>query len=271
MSRIVVANDQSIQEASDLIRKGEIVVLPTETVYGLGADATSDEAVKKIFQAKQRPAVNPLIIHLSNFDNLEEYADSHPKQKALMSQFCPGPLTFILNKKEDAPISKFVTAGLDTIAIRFPAHPAMKQVIERSEKPIAAPSANRSGEPSATTPQDVAKSLGKKIDMILAAGKCDVGLESTVLDLSGDTPTILRPGAITKEKIEEIIGEVLVDEGNHEKPKSPGQLLKHYAPSIPVRLNAVDVNDGEALLAFGSTKFMGLKKGGAANELPEES
>ena len=135
--------------------------------------------------------------------------------------------------------------------------------------PIAAPSANASGEPSATTPKHVAESLGDKVDFILAAGACDVGLESTVLDLSGDTPVILRPGAITPEDLEPILGAIEIDEGHHDAPKSPGQLLKHYAPSIPVRMNAVDIEEGEALLAFGSTKFMGVKSGGAAKDLPD--
>ena len=166
-------------------------------------------------------------------------------------------------------MSDLVTAGLETLAVRVPSHKVMRQVMQEAGVPIAAPSANASGEPSATTPKHVAESLGDNVDFILAAGACDVGLESTVLDLSGDVPIILRPGAITPEDLEPILGTVEIDDGHHDAPKSPGQLLKHYAPSIPVRMNAVDVEEGEALLAFGSIKFMGIKSGGAASELPE--
>lgn len=270
MSRIVLANDQSIAEAAEHIAQGDIVVLPTETVYGLGADATSDEAVQKIFDAKERPAVNPLIIHVANREDAFLYAQENEIARKLSEIFWPGPLTLILKKREGAGISTLVTAGLNTIAVRMPEHKVMNQAIKQSGKPIAAPSANKSGEPSATTPQDVAQSLGDKVDMILADGKCDIGLESTVLDLSGDVPTILRPGAIKKEDLEAYLDVVEVDEGHQEKPKSPGQLLKHYAPSLPVRLNAVDVKKGEALLAFGPIKFMGIEGGGAAKDLPEE-
>jgi len=269
MSRIILANDQSIEKASDQILEGNIVVLPTETVYGLSADATNDNAVKKIFDAKERPAINPLIVHLLNIDQIKQYAEPHDLLSKLVSVFCPGPLTFILNKKETTDISNLVTAGLSTIAVRFPSHPVMRAIIEKAGVPIAAPSANKSGEPSATTPQDVAHSLGNKVDMILAAGKCEIGLESTVLDLSGEIPTILRPGAITKEQIEDVIGVVEIENNPKDKPKSPGQLLKHYAPSLPVRLNAVDVKKGEALLAFGAVKFMGVEGGGHAKDLPE--
>lgn len=269
MSSIILADQDSIQKAADKIKKGEIVVLPTETVYGLGADATNTKAVQKIFDAKQRPAINPLIIHVVDKSDVDLYAEQNEISKKLVEIFWPGPLTLILKSKA-SHISPLVTAGLETIAIRMPEHPVMSQVIEKVGSPIAAPSANKSGEPSATTPKDAAASLGDSVDMILAAGKCDVGLESTVIDISDDIPTILRPGAISQKQIQEALNiQIEVNESSSNKPKSPGQLLKHYAPSIPVRLNAVDVKEGEALLAFGSLKFMGIEGGGFAKDLPD--
>lgn len=271
MVRIVVANDESIKEVAALLRAGDIAVIPTETVYGLAANALDGQAVAKIFDAKNRPQFNPLIVHVTGIDEAAQYVAVNEAARKLAGVFWPGPLTMILPAKKDSGISDLVSAGLSTLAVRAPSHKIAQAIIKESGVPIAAPSANASGEPSATTPKHAADSLGGKVPYILAAGSCDVGLESTVLDLSGDVPVILRPGAVTAEDLEPYIGEVSVDEGTHEKPKSPGQLLKHYAPSVPVRLNAVDVEEGEALLAFGSIKFMGIKGGGAAKDLPEES
>lgn len=272
MSRIIVANKQSIANAAKKIIDGEIVVLPTETVYGLGADATNSDAVAKIYKAKNRPSKNPLIIHVANKQQAAEFGIITEQASKMMSAFWPGALTLILNQKENSEICDLVTAGLSTIAVRCPDHSVMQEVIKQSGKPIAAPSANNSGEPSATTPNHAAQSLGDNVDMILAAGNCNVGLESTVLDLSGDVPVILRPGAVTLEQIQQYLPDAVMDKADEKvTPKSPGQMFKHYAPSIPVRLNAVDVKEGEALLAFGSIKFMGLEKGGSAKDLPEES
>jgi L-threonylcarbamoyladenylate synthase len=175
----------------------------------------------------------------------------------------------ILPKVKNCSVSDLCTAGLDTIALRVPSHPVAQDLLRRAEVPIAAPSANKSGVPSPTAPVHVKDSLGDKVDMILAAGKCTIGLESTVLDLSGEEPLLLRPGAVTLNMIREILPTARLHVETSDKPKSPGQLLKHYAPSIPVRLNAVDINKDEALLAFGSIKFMGIKTGGAAQDLPE--
>lgn len=269
MPRIVVANNQSIIDAADLIKAGELVVLPTETVYGLGANALDGQAVAKIFEAKNRPQFNPLIIHVADVKIAEKYVEMDSRAHKLAMAFWPGPLTLILPRKEGCGVSDLVSAGLETLAVRVPAHKVMRAVMKRAGVPIAAPSANASGEPSATTPKHVAESLGERVPYILGAGVCDVGLESTVLDLSGEAPIILRPGAITAEDLEPYLGVVEIDSGNHEKPKSPGQLLKHYAPSIPVRLNAVDIKKGEALLAFGSTKFMGIEGGGSAKDLSD--
>jgi L-threonylcarbamoyladenylate synthase len=204
------------------------------------------------------------------------------RAKILAQHFWPGPLTFILPRTPPlnpprerggmgGSVSDLASAGLPTIAVRIPAHPIALQLIKAAGVPLAAPSANVSGSLSPTTPAHVADSLGNKVDMILAAGACKVGLESTVLDLSGDVPVILRPGAVSAEDIEEILKEKVIYEFEAtENPKSPGQLLKHYAPNIPLRLNAVDVVPGEALLAFGSLKFMGVRGGGFAKDLPED-
>lgn len=269
MGRIVIANKKSIADAAEFIKSGELVALPSETVYGLGANALDDDAVAKIFAAKNRPAVNPLIVHVLDSAQAGRLVEMKDQAKKIADAFWPGPLTLILPYREGAGISDTVRAGLDTLAVRAPSHKIMRQVIAQSGVPIAAPSANASGEPSATTPHHVAQSLGNNAPFILAAGPCDVGVESTVLDLSGDVPVILRAGAITAEDLEPYLGAVAIEDGTVEKPKSPGLLLKHYAPSIPVRLNAVDVKAGEALLAFGSLKFMGITGGGYAQNLPE--
>lgn len=269
MSRIVVANKESIAEAAALLRAGEIVVLPTETVYGLGANALDSGAVQKIFKAKKRPNFNPLIVHVMDKKAAGDLVEMGARAHQVADAFWPGALTLILPRKEESVISDTVTAGLETLAVRVPAHKIMREVMKQAAVPIAAPSANSSGEPSTTTPSHVAESLGANAPFILAAGACDVGLESTVLDLSGAVPTILRYGAVTKEDLENILGHVNEDVTPSEKPKSPGQLLKHYAPKIPVRLKAVDVEEGEALLAFGSTKFMGVKSGGAVKDIPD--
>jgi len=270
MTKMAAPTAETIAEAAEIIRGGGIVAFPTETVYGLGANALDGRAVAGIFAAKNRPAINPVIVHVARREDAEKYVVVDARAKGLMQAFWPGPLTLILPKKSGGGISDLVSAGLDTVAIRMPNHPVALQLIEHAGVPIAAPSANASGEPSATTPRHVQESLGTRVPMIIAGGPCTVGLESTVLDLSGDVPVIVRPGAVTAEDLAEYLGEVAYDLGSHAAPRSPGQLLKHYAPSIPVRLRAVDVDAGEALLAFGSTKFMGIKTGGFANQLPDD-
>ncbi len=268
MTIIKTASSESIKEAAEIIRGGGIVSFPTETVYGLGANALDGVAVAKIFAAKNRPAINPVIIHVAKREDAEKFVDVNATARGLMQAFWPGPLTLILPKKAGGGVSDLVSAGLPSVAIRMPNHPVALQLIEAAGVPIAAPSANSSGEPSATTPQHVAESLGERVPFILAGGPCQVGLESTVLDLTGDVPTILRPGAVTKDDLLEYLPQVEEDFGEgKEKPKSPGQLLKHYAPSVPVRLNAVDIDADEALLAFGSLKFMGVRGGGFAKDI----
>ena len=269
MTQLVAVTPEIIARAAEMIRIGGLVAFPTETVYGLGANALDGRAVAGIFAAKNRPSFNPIIVHVATCIDAEQYVVMDERARGLADLFWPGPLTMILPRRERGGLSDLVSAGLPTIAIRIPAHPVALDLIRASGVPIAAPSANASGEPSATTPRHVADSLGDNVEMILAGGMCRVGLESTVLDLSGERPVILRPGAVTAEDLEPYIGKVQIDAGAHDRPRSPGQLLKHYAPSIPVRLNAVDIAPDEALLGFGQTKFMGIRTGGFANQLPD--
>lgn len=270
MSLLKMASPAVLQQAADMLKAGQLVAIPTETVYGLAANALDGAAVARIFEAKGRPSFNPVIVHVPDMEDAQKYVLLDARAKAAATAFWPGPLTMILPRRADCAVSELCSAGLPTLAIRIPAHPVALSLLRLSGLPIAAPSANISGQVSATTPQHVAEGLGDKVGMVLAAGPCEVGLESTVLDLTGEHPVVLRPGAITAEQIAGALDcAVTYDFGDHGNAvKSPGQLLKHYAPSIPVRLNAVDVAPGEALLAFGSLKFMGVKGGGFARDLP---
>ena len=273
MAKILSVTGDSIQQAAAVLRGGGLVGLPTETVYGVAGNALDGQAVAKIFAAKGRPSFNPLIIHVASLGQAQELAEFDARALEVAAHFWPGPLTLILKSKPGNGVSELASAGLETLALRFPAHKVARAVIEAAGLPIAAPSANKSGKVSATSPQHVAQELGAELDLILAAGACEVGLESSVLDLSGAEPVILRPGAVLAEDVGRVLDcEVLYDDGNKEggDVKSPGQLLKHYAPSVPVRLGAVDVKAGEALLAFGSIKFMGVEGGAFAKDLPEE-
>ncbi len=272
-ARIVAADSAgAIDEAAKILRAGGLVAFPTETVYGLGANALDDRAVARIFAAKERPSFNPLIVHVHDADEAAGLAVMDDRARAVAAAFWPGPLALVLPRREDCPLSALCSAGLPTLALRVPAHKAARQLLQAAGVPVAAPSANRSGHLSPTTPFHVQESLGAAVDMILAGGPCAVGLESTVLDLSGPVPLILRPGALTPEDIEPFLQQrVVYDSGDQQKPRSPGQLLRHYAPGIPLRLNAVDLEPGEALLAFGSDRFMGVRGGGAARDLPEDS
>ncbi len=226
-------------EASNLIKENEVVAFPTETVYGLGANAKSDEAVEKIFKAKGRPSDNPLIVHISNEEQLDELVEEIPgSAQKLMKAYWPGPLTIIFKNKQGV-LSERVTAGLDTVGIRMPDHPIALHLIEESGLPIAAPSANRSGKPSPTTAQHVLEDLEGRISGIVDGGETGVGVESTVVDCTREIPMILRPGGVTKEQLEQIAGQVLVDPSLKEgegAPKSPGMKYAHYAPNAPLFL-----------------------------------
>ncbi len=268
MTRVVTANDKTIEEAAAILKNGGLVGMPTETVYGLAANALDGAAIVKIYEAKGRPQFNPLIIHCASAEEAAQYVVMDERARTLAQKFWPGPLTMILPRVDGCKVSELVGAGLPTLGVRVPNHPVALKLIKSAGVPLAAPSANISGTISPTTPQHVADSLGDKVDIILAAGACKVGLESTVLDVA--SLAIFRPGAITAEDIESVLKEKISYEFETTgTPKSPGQILKHYAPNIPLRLNAVDVESGEALLAFGSIKFMGVKGKGAAKELPD--
>jgi len=228
-----------IKESANLLAENEVIAFPTETVYGLGGNAQSDEAVLKIFEAKGRPSDNPLIIHIGEKEQLTSFVREVPeKATILMDKFWPGPLTIIFEKL-DGKLSDFATAGLSTVAVRMPDHPVALSLINESNIPIAAPSANRSGRPSPTTAGHVMEDLNGRIAGIVDGGPTGVGVESTVIDCTSDTPVILRPGGVTKEQIEEVIGDVKVDPAltdSKQAPKSPGMKYTHYAPDAPLTL-----------------------------------
>ncbi len=230
-------NDPQIAQAAALLRGNEVVAFPTETVYGLGANAKSTDAVKKIYEAKGRPSDNPLIVHIADISQLDGLTGPAPdKAKILMKRFWPGALTLILPCKPGA-LSPRVTAGLDTVAVRMPDHPLALALIRAAGLPIAAPSANLSGKPSPTKAEHVAHDLDGRIAGMMDGGSTGIGVESTVLSCAGETPVLLRPGGITKEQIEAEIGPILVDKGladQNEKPISPGMKYTHYAPSAPL-------------------------------------
>jgi L-threonylcarbamoyladenylate synthase len=253
----------SIDEAARLIREGELVAFPTETVYGLGGDATNERAVAKIFEAKGRPQFNPLISHVLDAGEARRLVQWNDVADKLAARFWPGPLTLVLPRAKNSPIALLATAGLDTAAIRAPAHPMAQALIRAAGRPIAAPSANRSGAVSPTRAEHVAESLGDRVKLILDGGPCEVGLESTVLDLTTATPTLLRPGGATRETIEAVVGPVALSDAipsGDAARKSPGQLDSHYAPARPVRLNATSVAGDEALLAFGPRPPAGARQ-----------
>ncbi|UDM31764.1 L-threonylcarbamoyladenylate synthase [Lentilactobacillus laojiaonis] len=237
MKTKIIKADQ-LKQAAQLIRQGELVAFPTETVYGLGADATNEEAVKKVYQAKGRPSDNPLIVHVNSINMVEKYVgELNTDSRKLIEKFWPGSLTLIFKIKPNA-LSKTVTGGLDTAAFRFPKNQLTLDLIQLAEKPLVGPSANTSGKPSPTSPEHVYHDLNDKIAGILDDGSTKVGVESTVLDMSVDTPTILRPGAVTKRDLEEVLGKEVNDEFHHvgisETPKAPGMKYKHYAPNAQV-------------------------------------
>ena len=253
---IVEPDAASITEAAKLLQDGSLVAFPTETVYGLGGDATNERAVSAIFEAKGRPQFNPLISHVLDATEARRFVDWNDTADRLAQRFWPGPLTFVLPRAKGSTIALLATAGLDTVAIRAPSHPVAQALIRAAGRPIAGPSANRSGAVSPTQAAHVAESLGDRVSLILDGGPCLVGVESTVLDLSGNRPILLRPGGATREAIEAVIGPVAVSDAlpSGDAPRtSPGQLESHYAPARPVRLEATSVGVDEGLLAFGPT------------------
>ena len=246
----LTATPQGIARAARLLQDGALVALPTETVYGLGADARNGEAVAGIYAAKGRPSFNPLIVHLPDIDTAKRYVDWTEEADRLAQAFWPGALTLVLPLKPDSGLSSLVTAGLPSLAVRVPAHPAMRQVLQELGGPVAAPSANPSGKISATTADHVLAGLDGKIAAVLDDGACPVGLESTIIGLTGPRPALLRAGGLPSEAIEATLGQRLeVVDGA--EIIAPGQLASHYAPGAAVRLNARTAGPGEVLLGFG--------------------
>ena len=249
LDSLVPANASSFARAAEVLKHGGLVAFPTETVYGLGADATNDRAVAGIFETKGRPRFNPLIVHVCDVSQARELVQFTGLAERLAEVFWPGPLTLVLLRRTDCPLSLLVSAGLDTVAVRVPANDIAQQLLATADRPIAAPSANRSGHVSATTAEHVAQDLKEHVDMILDGGPTAAGIESTVVGFASDGAVLLRPGAIAKEQIEAVIGPLQNASGGN--ISSPGQLARHYAPHTPLRLNATAVESDESLLAFG--------------------
>jgi L-threonylcarbamoyladenylate synthase len=255
MSQILCSDKAGVGKAAALLRAGRLVAFGTETVYGLGGDATNAEAVASIFQAKGRPRFNPLICHYPSPDLAFRDVVADERSVRVAAAFWPGPLTLVLKRRADCRVALLTGAGLDTLAVRVPRHDVALALLEAAGVPVAAPSANRSGQVSPTLARHVVDGLAGRIAAVLDSGPCAVGVESTVLDLSGDAPVLLRPGGVTVEALEACLGPVRrgVAHGVAEQGlRSPGLMVSHYAPDLPVRLNAGSVGDDEALLAFGT-------------------
>ena len=268
-------NSHNLKKAKKIIDNNNVIGLPTETVYGLAGNAYSNSAVKKIFKLKKRSPINPLIIHYKKLEDVKNDVICNSSLLKLYKVFCPGPITFILKKNPKSRISKIATAGKKTIAIRFPKHRIAQNILKITNKPLAAPSANISTRLSSTCAKDVFEEFGKKIKIILDGGKCKIGLESTIIDLTGK-PSILRPGKITKERIEKILKKKVEIKKNFKKINAPGQLKLHYSPGIPLEMNKKSMKKQQALIGFGQKfkigkNYFNLSKKGnlkeAANNL----
>lgn len=239
-----------VERAAALLRDGALVAFPTETVYGLGGDATNGRSVAAIFAAKDRPTFNPLIVHVADLAAAEPLVVFDRRARELAARFWPGPLTLVLKRSPACPVAALASAGLDTVALRAPDHALAQALLRAVARPLAAPSANRSGHVSPTTADHVLAELNGRIAAVLDGGPCRVGIESTVLDLSESLPTLLRPGGVTREELEAVLGP-LADVGAAGRLRSPGMLERHYAPARPLRIAATTVTPDEALLAFG--------------------
>jgi L-threonylcarbamoyladenylate synthase len=258
-TRIARADAASIADAVRVLAAGGLVAFPTETVYGLGADATNGRAVARLYEAKGRPAFNPLIAHVVDRQAAQRLARFDADATKLGAAFWPGPLTLVLPKSADCPVAELATAGLDNVAVRVPSHTVARDILKAFGKPVVAPSANRSGHVSPTTAEHVQADLGGRIDLIIDGGATAVGVESTIVACLGD-PLLLRPGGVPRPTIERVLGRTLADAANRgeNSPLAPGMLTSHYAPRTRMRLSADRVAPGEALLAFGSAHVAGV-------------
>lgn len=256
-TEILTPTDKNLERAAGALRAGQLVAFPTETVYGLGADATNNAAVAAIFATKKRPTFNPLIVHVSDIAAAERYADIDEVGHLLAEHFWPGGLTLVVPRRADCPLSLLVSAGLDTVALRVPAHDVAQRLLSVIQRPLAAPSANPSGRLSPTEATHVMEGLGGEggLSFVIDGGPCSLGLESTVVGLPKNGPaTLLRPGAIPRSEIEAVLGAPLADPeapGGEEGRSSPGMLASHYAPNASLRLNATECGEDEVLLGFG--------------------
>jgi L-threonylcarbamoyladenylate synthase len=263
------ADAAGIEAAAAAIQAGALVAMPTETVYGLAADATNAEAVARIFAAKGRPRLNPLIVHVSSLEAAERFAMFTPVARKLAAAFWPGPLTMVLKTVPDSGIADLVTAGLDTVAVRVPAHPVAQALLACSGRPLAAPSANRSGHVSATSADHVAADLGEAVAVILDAGPTALGIESTIVAVTEEPFVLLRPGGVARADIERVLGARFGDVDAGSVPQAPGMLEKHYAPVASLRLDVREVKPGEALLAFGLPLPPGAERASSVINLSE--
>jgi L-threonylcarbamoyladenylate synthase len=259
---ILPANGAAVADAARSLRDGGLVAFPTETVYGLGADATNAQAIARLYEAKGRPAFNPLIAHVSDLAAARRIARFDAQATQLAEAFWPGPLTLVLAKAPGCAVADLATAGLDTIAVRVPAHRTAREILRAFGGPVVAPSANLSGHVSPTTAAHVQSDLAGRIDLIIDGGAVEVGVESTIVGCF-DTPMLLRPGGVPRGEIERVLGRVLLQppddaDSDSGQPLAPGMLASHYAPHTPVRLNADRVEAGEALLAFGPHAISGI-------------
>jgi L-threonylcarbamoyladenylate synthase len=257
--RLRLADDASVAEAGALLRAGHLVGLPTETVYGLAADATSAAAVLRIYETKHRPRFNPLIVHVATLAEAERHGVFGAGARKLAATFWPGPLTLVLPFRTTSPVADLVRAGLDTIALRIPGHEIARAIIAAADRPIAAPSANRSGRISPTRAQDVLLDLGEAVSLIVDGGACSIGLESTVVACLGDDAQLLRPGGLPRADIERVLGRPLHAPDMGAAPRAPGLLASHYAPDAALRMDASAIEPGEALLSFGAAHLPGAE------------
>jgi L-threonylcarbamoyladenylate synthase len=260
---ILPANEAAVADAGRCLAQGGLVAFPTETVYGLGADATNPKAIARLYQAKGRPAFNPLIAHVGDIEAAGRIARFDATALLLAQAFWPGPLTLVLPKTRDCAVADLATAGLETVAVRIPAHPVARAILRAFGGPVVAPSANLSGHVSPTTAAHVHNDLHGRIDLIVDGGAVNVGVESTIVGCF-DEPMLLRPGGLARSEIERVLGRALAQlpddpAGDSGQPLAPGMLASHYAPRTPVRLNAVSIEPGEALLAFGPATLPGIE------------
>ncbi len=249
-TRVLRADTGAVEAAAACLAAGGLVAFPTETVYGLGADAGNGEAVARLYAAKGRPAFNPLIAHVADRAAAQRLGLFNADAERLAAAFWPGPLTLVLPRRPDCPVAELALAGLDSVAVRVPAHPLAQALLRAFKGPIVAPSANRSGHVSPTSAAHVLADLRGRIDMVLDGGPCPVGLESTIVGCL-DRPALLRPGGLARDHIERVLGHALVVVAAEREPLAPGMLASHYAPKARLRLNAQSARSGEALLGFG--------------------